>query len=289
MHVELHPSPLIRFPSSQATVPKLNPFPHCSVQIEIELKAEEQVNPNSTVQLELQPSPLIRLPSSHFVESVPGLTPSPQTIDQESLVVGEPPIQVYPDSTMQLLDHPSPLIVFPSSHPAEEYRLPSPHKSSHSVAGILEATVEQLKPDSSLHILDHPSFDTEFPSSHSSTGVLRMPSPQITVHELGVVGLPFLQLQPVSTFQVEEQPSPFAVFPSSHFVEIEEYSLPSPHVSLHVSGVDAEPPVQVNPGSTAQRVHPSRSTVFPSSQSSPLSRTPLPHGQAHTSAMLLPT
>lgn len=39
------------------------------------------------------------------------------------------PLQVYPISILHYLEHPSPLIVLPSSHSSVDFYIPSPHVS----------------------------------------------------------------------------------------------------------------------------------------------------------------
>ena len=57
---------------------------------------------------------------------------------QLSEVEGDPPLQVYSGSILQLAEHPSPSLLFPSSH-STIYLFPSPQFSSH-------------KPDSGLSV-----------------------------------------------------------------------------------------------------------------------------------------
>lgn len=54
-------------------------------------------------------------------------------VAQVSLELCEPPMQVHPASTEQVLLQPSPLMVFPSSH-VKMNRLPSPHISLQELA-----------------------------------------------------------------------------------------------------------------------------------------------------------
>src|SRR5262245_12885352 len=41
------------------------------------------------------------------------------------------PVQAYPGSTVHVEEHPSPLVVFPSSHPSVGFTMPSPHTALH--------------------------------------------------------------------------------------------------------------------------------------------------------------
>ena len=51
----------------------------------------------------------------------------PVQIEQESIEVGVPPDQMYITSILQEELHPSPFLVFPSSHCSPECFKPSPH------------------------------------------------------------------------------------------------------------------------------------------------------------------
>lgn len=46
--------------------------------------------------------------------------------EQISLLFGEPPLQEYPNYILQSYEHPSPLLLLPSSH-SKVYLNPSPH------------------------------------------------------------------------------------------------------------------------------------------------------------------
>jgi hypothetical protein len=87
-------------------------------------------------------------PSSQIEISKLALIPSPQTIMQVSVEVGEPPEHWYPGSIEHELLQPSPLIVLPSSHPIDENLIPSPQLSVHVVAGLLAIFVAQSNPAS---------------------------------------------------------------------------------------------------------------------------------------------
>ena len=92
------------------------------------------------------------------------------------------------------------------------------------------------------------------PSSHLVVKVLnRLLSPQISEHVSLEVEEPPVQVHPVSTFHVELHPSLFAVLPSSHLVVKVLNRLLSPQISDHVSIVDVEPPVQVQPDSICHK------------------------------------
>ena len=170
--LELHPSPLVVFPSSQVSEPArlLSPqwasqvvFPvfgynpalqklHVSI---VDVVPPFQIAPASIAHDELHPSPFVVFPSSH--PSDPALKPSPHTVIHDvfvasgvnppvqnvhtSIVVGLPPVQIAFVSMVQLAVHPSLLLVFPSSH----FSLPalrlSPHNGTHDdlvLSGYIE-------------------------------------------------------------------------------------------------------------------------------------------------------
>ena len=76
----------------------------------------------TAVQVLLQaPQALAAVPSSQA--SVPATMPSPQTVSQ---VLGAP-LQLQPDSTVQVEEQPSPDVVLPSSQVSVPSITPSPH------------------------------------------------------------------------------------------------------------------------------------------------------------------
>jgi hypothetical protein len=119
VQVLLQPSPLIVFPSSQASVPSFKPFPHFWQTVG---DAPSQVYPLSSVQVPLHPSPSAVFPSSQI--SLPSFTPFPHFWQ----TVGDAPSQVYPLSSVQVPLHPSPSAKFPSSQ-ATVIFVPSPQMS----------------------------------------------------------------------------------------------------------------------------------------------------------------
>ena len=150
---------------------------------------------------------------------------------------------------------PSPLIKFPSSHFDDNVLnlIPSPHISKQ-VSLVVEEPPVQVHPVSTLHVELHPSLFAVFPSSHLVDNVLnRLLSPQISEHVSLVVEEPPVQVHPVSTLQVELHPSLLEVFPSSQYVVKILNRLLSLQVSDHVSIVDVEPPVQVQPDSICHK------------------------------------
>jgi hypothetical protein len=118
------------------------------------------------------PSPLNRplgpvQPVGTFVGSVPqsqdspvSLTPLPQIDFVQTLGA---PTQVHPGSTPQLAEHPSPLVVLPSSHCLPSSTLPSPQMRMHAFPGT-----GHCQPGSILwQSPAHPSPLVVLPSSHT--------------------------------------------------------------------------------------------------------------------------
>ena len=103
--------------------------------------------------------------------------PSPHISEHTSGAVLEPPIHRYPASTFQLLSHPSPLILLPSSQPVELVRNPLPQMSLHDDCGLVRRFVVHVKPDSSEQVKLQPSPEITFPSSHCSNAAEITPSP----------------------------------------------------------------------------------------------------------------
>ena len=66
-----------------------------------------QLYPDSMVQVELHPSPFLVFLSSQYVETELNLIPSPQISIQKSFEIEDPPVQVYPDSMIQVELQPS--------------------------------------------------------------------------------------------------------------------------------------------------------------------------------------
>ena len=149
------------------------------------------------------------LPSSHC--SLEARLPSPQNAEHESAEFGESLVQIKPNSTVHVAEHPSSVHGLPSSHASGGHRRPSPHfsiwqdalhpsqlavfPSSHCSPGSTKPLPQAA---STSHSAEQPSPSTRLPSSHSS-GDSRTPSPQTA-----------------SLVQVAEHPSPPTVFPSSH-------------------------------------------------------------------------
>lgn len=119
-------------------------------------------------------------------------------------------VQVKPDSSVQVLEQPSPLLVSPSSHASGNavLRMPSPQtrivqSTSHVAVGNVAASHAS------------PAFNTPFPHE----GLVHMVKPFAgPEHE-----------KPVSTKHVDEQPSPLIVLPSSHISDEAGLRRPSPH------------------------------------------------------------
>ena len=293
--VMLHPSPLFVLPSSHDVLrePYFFPSPQISIQTSfVAVVPPEHVQPVSIAHVELQPSPFTRLPSSQYVLMELNRFPSPQTSVQWSAIVDEPPVQVQPDSMLQVELHPSLLAVLPSSQYMLNVlnRLPSPHNSIQ-VSFVVEDPPEQLHVASTAQVELQPSPLTVLPSSQYVLSELnRLPSPHISFQISTVVNVPPEHVQPDSIDHVELQPSPFELFPSSQYVIIEFMRLPSPQVSFQISGAVDEPPDHVQPDSTAHiAFHPSPIAVLPSSQYVLilLYRRPSPHTSTHTSFVIV--
>ena len=127
-----------------------------------------------------------------------------------------------------------------------------------------------------FHVESHPSPETWPPSSHCS-GEVVIPSPHTTEHTLGPVPLAIVHSQPASILQLASQPSSSSVLSSSHLVGSVLCSIPSPHISVQVSGVVNVPPEHVQPSSTSHMsLHPSSLFRLVSSHCSPASLCPLP-------------
>ena len=193
---------------------------------------------------------------------------------QVSLVLSEPPVQVYMVSILQVEEHPSPLAVFVSSHSSLVCLRSSPHIASQaSLAGFgvspptqrVQVSIEEVVPPAQAYIASivqvplQPSPLIRAPSSHSSVAC-SSPSPQFTtqsdlspfgevprvqaVQTSGVVNPPPVHPNISSITQAEVQPSPSARFPSSH--SSLEWRTPSPHWTAHkvLVGFGDSPPVQ---------------------------------------------
>ena len=126
-----HPSELRRLPSSHCSVVVMNPSFHCSVHVD----AEEVVPPEQCHPLT---SPVHE--ALHFVvpsvspssqTSLPYIFPSPQIGVHVDEVRAELLTQLNPVSTWQVLEQPSPLEAFPSSHCSLVVIYPSLHCSLH--------------------------------------------------------------------------------------------------------------------------------------------------------------
>ena len=98
------------------------------VQVDIPQGFEEQVHPALMLQ-SLHPSPVTVLPSSQ--SSSDAFNPSPQGDWHVSGVLGSPPVQVKPHSTVQVAEHPSSGTEAPSSHTSVPALLPSPQTVLH--------------------------------------------------------------------------------------------------------------------------------------------------------------
>jgi hypothetical protein len=130
---------------------------------------------------------------------------------------------------------------------------------------------------SGVQSFNQPSPSSLLPSSQSSLPTL-IPSPQVDVQTSKVVGVPGLHDQPlIDPDQSDFQPSPSKLFPSSQ--SSVPALIPSPQVVEQlVAGLIFTSVVQENPTSIIKQelLQPSKSFVFPSSQTSPETRIPSP-------------
>ena len=121
-------------PSSHSSIPIVLLSPHISAHLLFIGAVESfmQAAPDSIIQSLLHPSPETRFPSSHcsiFDASIP----SPHSVRQMSGDEEVPPEHTHPCSNTHIFEHPSSLILFPSSHfaPLLSKIIPSPQISRH--------------------------------------------------------------------------------------------------------------------------------------------------------------
>jgi hypothetical protein len=76
--------------------------------------------------------------------------------------LGDTPLRLHPFSNLQVLEHPSPLFVFESSHSSGEVIIPFPHFIKQS------CPYGQLYPASIVQVDEQPSPLAAFPSSQVS-------------------------------------------------------------------------------------------------------------------------
>ena len=250
-----------------------------------------QVQSVSTVQVEEHPSLLRTLPSSHFPTMGTIVFPSPQISVHTLAVTESPRVQLHEASTAQIDEHPSPLVVPPSSqYPAVgTITFPSPQESEQILA-VIESPKVQTQLISTEQVELHPSLATVFPSSqYPAVGFITKPSPQISEHELAVTESPNDHVHFASTEQVESHPSPVTVFPSSQYPAVGLKIFPSPQISVQTLAVIEFPSVHVHPVSTTQLAsHPSPIATPPSSQypAVGLYIFPSPHISVHELAVI---
>ena len=142
-----------------------------------------------------------------------------------------------------------------------------------------------------MHDDEHPSPSAVFPSSHCSSPP-RFLSPHADAeHSSGPVKFPPAHPQPHSIRHDALHPSPPALLPSSHCFDDSAVRLPSPQFASHLSPVPphvqyGSAPPHENPVSTMHAaLHPSSSSVFPSSHSSLPRRIPSPQNAVQSSAL----
>ena len=146
---------------------------------------DAQKYPASISHKELQPSPSFVLPSSHSSDPSTKIL-SPHVTAQVLGLVALTTAHVYPHSTVQLSEHPSPDKLFPSSQKegvnnSSPNTFPSPQTSFpviHAHTPMLQVEFEHTNPASTIQSSAHPSKVNSFPSSHSSYPT-RNPSPHV--------------------------------------------------------------------------------------------------------------
>ena len=181
-------------------------------------------------------------PSSQV--SVPTFNPSPQIGAHVEEVIPTLFVHENPVSICQVLEQPSPLLVFPSSHCSVVVIYPSFHCSVH-VEAMEVVPPEQCHPlTSPVQVAFHLLVPSVSPSSQASLPKT-FPSPQIGDQVDDVIAALLTQFQPVSVCQVLEQPSPLTALLSSHCSDAVIY--PSLHNSVHTDAVVDVPPSSMPP------------------------------------------
>ena len=206
----------------------------------------------------------VKVPPKHIVQDeLPGILTYPTVQVEQRLapreeycplkqgvhvseVVLDPPVQLYPASTIQLLEHPFPSIKSLSSHCSPGILRPSPQIGEQTELVINKSFI-QFHPVSTFQEASHPSPGVIFPSSQVSTPTI-YPSFHCSIQVSAVVLSPPDQCHPfISPVQEELQPFRFEVFPSSqNSVGI---FLPSPHIAVQVDAVRPALFTQVHPTS----------------------------------------
>lgn len=115
--------------SSHASGEFIAPFPHNQVHVDWTSGVFVHVHPDSTAQALEHPSPEATFPSSQaslFAVTNLASPHVPKKVHTDKAFATL--VHEYPDSTVHVEEHPSPLIAFPSSHtsPFEAYNNPSP-------------------------------------------------------------------------------------------------------------------------------------------------------------------
>ena len=131
------------------------------------------------------------------------------------------------------LEHPSPVMLFPSSHCSAPSTKESPQIAVQLPPVVLEEG--QVKPVYVKQEEEQPSPSSTFPSSQVY-GLKTIVSPQMGAQTDGWPE----QLYPVYTVQVGEQPSPVELFPSSHYSK--------PRIRESPQMAEQLPPVELEEG-----------------------------------------
>ena len=88
------------------------------------------------------------------------------------------PVQLYPLSSVQVEEQPSPSATFPSSHSSTPLRRESPHMGEQTAPGV-----GHENPDSRSQVLEQPSPLIVFPSSQV-LGLSTIPEPQLEMQSI---------------------------------------------------------------------------------------------------------
>ena len=183
------------------------------------------------------------------------------------------PVHEKPDSTVQVLLHPSPFSTLLSSQDSTENLIPSP-QIGVQVSNVVVVPPEQVHPVTGPVQSDlQPDVLSMSPSSQTSLPY-KYPSPQIGL-QVDVDPSTPVHENPVSVVQVLLHPSPLTILLSSH--DSLDSLIPSPHIILQASAVVVVPPDHDQPvtGAVQSLFHPDVLSVSPSSHTSDPCKQPI--------------
>lgn len=153
--LQSHPSFLTRFPSSHSSPSSTTLFPQ---SLEVQTPAVH-VHPKAAPQRESHPWQVLSpLPKSQSSLSFTTLFPHVFA----NTKFGDSPVRLYPFSNLQVLEHPSLLFKFPSSHSSGGVITEFPHLMKQS------CPYGQSYPASIVQVDEQPSLSAAFPSSQVS-------------------------------------------------------------------------------------------------------------------------